>query len=148
MNLADEQHIRPQASLAGLLAARKNPLAVFERLCIAEHYDYERTREDELRISLPGLWCHHDVSLTWEPETEQIQLFLIFDGRTPGGRTNDICRLMSLINERLTSGHFHFWEKTGTLVYRSAHSLRGGARASGQSMCSLPAMMREHLSGH
>ncbi len=128
MNLADEQIIRPARGLKSVLAARDNPLAVFERLCIAEHYDYERVREDELHVSLPGLWCNHDVSVTWDSQTEQVQFFLIFDGRTPGGRSDDLCRLMSLINERLTVGHFDYWEKTGALVYRNAHSLRGGAR--------------------
>ena len=128
MNAADEQFMRPQKGLSAVLAARENPLSVFERLCIAEHYEYERISDVELHVSLPGLWCHHDVSLTWDGDTEQLQLFLIFDGRTPGGRSDDMCRLMSLINERLTVGHFDFWEKTGTLVYRNAQSLRGGAR--------------------
>lgn len=128
MNLADEQQVRPQASLKGLLAARHNPLSVFERLSIAEHYEYERVSDTELHVSLPGLWCHHDVTLTWDVPTEQIKLILSFDGRTPGGRSNDICRLMSLINERLSIGHFDYWDKTGTLVYRNAQSLRGGAR--------------------
>lgn len=128
MNLADEQLMRPQQSLKGLLAARYNPLAVFERLCIAEHYEYERLNDHELHVTLPGLWCHHDVTLTWNEQAEQIQLFLIFDGRSPGGRSNDICRLMSLINERLSIGHFDFWDKTGALVYRNAQSLRGGAK--------------------
>lgn len=128
MNLADEQIIRPIRGLGSVLAARENPLAVFERLFIAEHYEYERLGDNEVRVSLPGLWCHHDVSLSWDDETEQVRLHLVFDGRTPSGRSDDLCRLMSLINERLTVGHFDYWEKTGALVYRNAQSLRGGAR--------------------
>jgi len=46
----------------------------------------------------------------------------------PGGRTDDICRLMSLLNERLISGHFDYWDKNRCLVYRDAASLRGGAK--------------------
>lgn len=128
MNLADEQILRPVRGLSSILAKTENPLTVFERLFIAEHYEYENVNEYEVRVSLPGLWCHHDVTLTWDDEAEQLQLLLVFDGRPPSGRSDDICRLMSLINERLTAGHFDYWHKTGALVYRNAHSLRGGAR--------------------
>lgn len=128
MNAADQHFIRPYKSLRGVLAGRENPLAVFERLCIAEHYDYERISEAEIHVTIPGLWCHHDVALTWDSDTEHVQLFLSFDGRTPGGRSDDMCRLMSLINERLIAGHFDYWQKTGALVYRNALSLRGGAK--------------------
>ncbi len=128
MNLADEQIMRPVRGLKSILATRENPLSVFERLFIAEHYEFERVTPAELHVSLPGLWCNHEVSLTWDEDAEQVQLLLVFDGRTPGGRSDDMCRLLSLINERLLSGHFDFWSKTGALVYRNAHSLRGGAR--------------------
>ncbi len=128
MNLADEQLLRPVRGLSSVLAAQHNPLAVFERLCTAEHYEFERAAEGELHVTLPGLWCHHDVTLTWDAAAEKVLLFLAFEGRAPGGRTNDICRLMSLINERLTVGHFDYWNKTGALVYRNAHCLRGGSK--------------------
>jgi hypothetical protein len=128
MNLADEKCIRPAKGLKSVVKTKDNPLDVFMRLSVAEHYDQERVSLTELHMSIPGHWCHHDVSLTWDAEKEQIQLYLVFDGRTPGGRTDDMCRLMSLINERLSVGHFDYWEKNGTLVYRNAISLRGGAR--------------------
>jgi len=101
MSFADDRCIRPNPSLNTTLSSRNNPIDVFLRLATAENYDYEAT--------------------------EQIQIFLVFEGRTPGGRSNDICRLMSLINERLKAGHFDYWEKNQALVYRNAVSLRGGA---------------------
>ncbi len=128
MKLADEFCLRPSASLSSAIGARSNPLDVFQRLCVAEHFEYERVKPDELHLSLPGLWCHHDLILTWDVKAESIGLYLAFDGRTPGGRSDDICRLMSLINERLTHGHFDYWDKNSALVYRHSHSLRGGAK--------------------
>lgn len=128
MNIADEYCLRPAPGLNGVLPTRPSPLDVFERLCIAEHYDYERLKTEELHISLPGLWCHHDLILTWDADAESISLYLAFDGRTPGGRSDDICRLISLINERLVHGHFDYWDKNSALVYRHSHSLRGGAK--------------------
>ncbi len=127
MSFADTRCVRPNPSLAGMYGVRGNPLDVFERLSIAENYDFERVNPMELHMSVPGLWCDHDISLTWDVSGEIIQLFLTFDGRVPGGRSNDICRLMSLLNERLSSGHFDYWDKNAALVYRNSMSLSGGA---------------------
>jgi len=128
MSYADQRHIRPSPTLSGSIGVRQNPLEVFTRICIAEGYDYDRVDINELQISLPGLWCIHDVSLTWNAANEQIQVFLLFEGKMPGGRSDDICRLMSLLNERLASGHFDYWDKNRCLVYRDSASFRGGAR--------------------
>lgn len=127
MSYVDIRCARPNPTLSGAVALRGNPLDVFERLSIGENYDYERVSAHELHISVPGLWCEHDVSLTWDVGQEIIQLFLIFEGRVPGGRSDDICRLMSLLNERLTAGHFDYWDKNAALVYRHTMSLSGGA---------------------
>ena len=127
MNIADTRCVRPNPGLHTSNAMRANPLDVFERIAVAEHYDFERVSDSEIHLSVPGHWTDHDISLTWNASTESVQLFLIFEGRIPGGRTDDICRLMSLINERLAAGHFDFWNKNMALVYRNALSLRGGA---------------------
>lgn len=128
MTYADQRHIRPSPNLAGAVGLRENPLEVFTRLCVAEGYEFDRVDINELQVSLPGLWCDHDLSLTWNAATEQVQVFLLFDGKMPGGRTDDICRLMSLLNERLASGHFDYWDKNRCLVFRDSASFRGGAK--------------------
>ena len=127
MSFADDRCLRPNPSLKGATSVRQNPIDVFIRLATAEHYDFERVDLNELHMSIPGLWCDHDVSVTWNMGTEQVQIFLLFDGRTPGGRSDDICRLLSLINERLVAGHFDYWDKNQAMVYRNSTSLRGGA---------------------
>jgi len=119
---------RPSPSLAASQALRGNPLDVFERVSIADHLDYERVNANEIHIALAGLWCEHDVSLVWNNQQEQIELFLPFDSRAPGGRTDDICRLLTLLNERLTTGHFDFWNTHNSLVYRNSLNLAGGAK--------------------
>lgn len=119
--------LKATPSLNAAEALRANPLDTFERLAVAEHYEFERITPNELHISLGGLWCDHDISLVWVPKSEQIGLYLLFDGRTPGGRSDDICRLLSLLNERLSSGHFDFWDKDSALVFRNTLNLAGGA---------------------
>lgn len=128
MQLNDDMCLQPGPCLNASKAMRANPLMIFERLSIAEHYEFERVGENELHISLGGLWCDHDVSLVWNREQEHIGLFLMLDGRSPGGRSDDMCRLLSLLNERQHSGHFDFWDKDSALVFRNSLLLSGGAR--------------------
>ncbi|PHS74703.1 MAG: hypothetical protein COB56_08920 [Robiginitomaculum sp.] len=118
----------PSANLAAARSVRGNPLDVFERLSVADHLDFERVSANEIHIALSGLWCEHDVSLVWNNEAQQVELYLLFDSRAPGGRSDDICRLLTLLNERLSSGHFDFWNTHNSLVYRSTLSLAGGAK--------------------
>ncbi|MEM7727907.1 MAG: YbjN domain-containing protein [Pseudomonadota bacterium] len=130
MAFADDRCIRPQPRLNASKALRDNPVETFVRIATAESYAYERIGEHEVHISLTGLWCDHDLSLSWDTDEEQLSLFILFDGKVPGGRSDAICRLLSLLNERLCAGHFDYWQRNSTLVYRHAVSLRGGARLS------------------
>lgn len=106
----------------------QNPLDVFWRVAIAENYERERICLNELHLSVPGHWCDHHVALSWCPEEEMLKLFLAFDSKVPGGRSDHICRLMALINERLCVGHFDYWGLDDSLVYRDAVLLSGKAR--------------------
>ena len=128
MAFADDRCIRPLPGLKAAASLRANPIETFVRIATAESYAYERIGEHEVHISLTGLWCDHDLSLTWNAAEEHLSLFILFDGKVPGGRTDSICRLLSLLNEQLNAGHFDFWQSNSTLVYRHAVSLRGGAK--------------------
>jgi len=128
MAFADDRCIRPLPGLKAAASLRVNPIETFVRIATAESYAYERIGEHEVHISLTGLWCDHDLSLTWNAAEEHLSLFILFDGKVPGGRSDSICRLLSLLNEQLNAGHFGFWQSNSTLVYRHAVSLRGGAK--------------------
>ena len=128
MSYSEDICVRPSPSLASMQAVRPSPLNTFERIATAEHYDFERVGPDELHIAMHGLWCDHNISLIWKTDIVQVDLYLIFEGRTPGGRSDNICRLLTLLNERLGSGHFDFWDKDSALVYRNSINLAGGAK--------------------
>ena len=136
-------NIRPQPRLEAVLPTRMNPLNVFERIAIAEYYDYERMDVFEIGISLKGRWGVHDLRLRWDAAEEQIQIYLILESRSPRGRTQELIRLMSLLNERLKAGHFEYWERNASLVYRHTMSLRGGAKLEIEQAMDIMAMATE-----
>lgn len=125
VDYSEERCVRPNPVLRSLL--RHNPLDVVARLATAEHYGAERVGADEVHIQVPGFWCDYTLTFKWDKDAEQLGLAIVFDGRLVGGRGDDIFRLLGLLNEQLGAGHFDFWAKTRSLVYRQAVSLAGGA---------------------
>lgn len=136
-DISIKSSLKPSASLQSSKSLRPCPIAVFERLCVAENFDYERISETELHLSINGTWCEHDISLVWNAKKEQVDLYLLFEGRTPSGRTDDMCRLVILINERLQTGHFDYWASKNSLVYRDRINLAGGAKLNIEQAMSL-----------
>lgn len=107
---------------------KHNPLDVFARIALAENYDRERISANELHISIPSEHTDLHITFSWAYKEETLQLFLVFDGKLPTGRSENICRLLSLVNERLTAGHFDYWSKDDALIYRHSQRLSGQAR--------------------
>ena len=119
--------MKPVPSLRAAKAIRVHPLNVIERLAIADHLDYERYNQDEIHLSLPGRRCEHDLSIVWNGELEQVELYLLIESRVLSGHRQDICQLISLLNERTVAGHFDFWHTKTAFVYRNTLNLAGGA---------------------
>lgn len=130
MALADDNCIRPLPRLKAAVSMRANPIDTFARIATAEGFRFEHEGPNAVHIDLHGVHCDHDLSISWDPAEENVALFILFDGRIPGGRSDDICRLLSLLNERLVAGHFDYYGRTNGLIYRHAISLKGGARLS------------------
>ena len=122
---SEERCVRPNPVLKSLL--RANPLDTLVRLAVAEHYEVERTGVDDLHMLVPGFWCDHDLGFRFDREAERLTLTILFEGRVVGGRSDEVFRLVGLLNENLPAGHFDFWVKSRALAYRQTLSLAGGA---------------------
>jgi hypothetical protein len=54
----------------------------------------------------------------------------VFELKVPEKRREEMVRLVVLINAQLVHGHFDFWEKQGTLIFRHTLLLAGAAEAN------------------
>ncbi len=138
-----QEQLRPGPRLRTAKAMRSNPLDVLTRLALADHFDYERMSETELQLSLTGRWCAHDMSIIWNTASQQIDLYLVLEGRAPGVSSDNLCRLIALINERLRAGHFEYWATKNMFVYRNSLDLSGGADLNVEQGMSLLALALE-----
>jgi hypothetical protein len=116
------------------LARDLHPVDVIERVAHTNDWSFERTGDDELSISVAGIWADYQVSFSWMEDFEALHLACAFDIKVPEGRATEVARLLSLINEQMLFGHFDLWEQEGAIMYRQALLLCGGIEPTGRQV--------------
>ena len=108
-----------------------NPLDRMERLAETLSWQLDRTNVNEIIMAVDGGWADLNISLTWREDLESLHFCCMPELRVPGKRRDEMLRLVSMINAQLLQGHIDMWAD-GTIVYRNALNLSGGAQANDQ----------------
>lgn len=111
-----------------------NPVDMIEHVAAANDWEFERAGEDEINITVAGLWADYSVSFSWMEDFEALHLACAFDLKVPQRRVGETTRLLSLVNEQLLIGHFDLWTKEGVVMFRQALLLNGGAEPTGEQL--------------
>lgn len=106
-----------------------NPVDLIEQIAAAHDWNFDRSGEDEITISIAGSWCDYNVSLSWVEELEALHLACAFDFKVGERRQGEIVRLLALANEQMWIGHFDLWHAEGVVMYRNALLLTQGMEA-------------------
>ena len=112
------------------IEAGSNPVDAVENVAFANEWSFERPGEDELAVLVQGVWTDYSVSFSWMAEFEALHVACAFDMRVPEKRLIETMRLMSMINEQMLFGHFDLWLQDGSVMFRHAMPLTGGAEAN------------------
>lgn len=111
-----------------------HPVDVIEHVAHRNEWSFERAGDDELSIEVAGVWSDYHISFSWLEDVEALHLLCAFDLKVPKRRTQEMTRLLSLINEQLLLGHFDLWEREGAIMYRQALLLTGGVEPTGRQV--------------
>lgn len=111
-----------------------NPVDMIEHVASANDWEFERSGEDEINITVSGAWADYNVSFSWMEDFEALHLACAFDLKVPQRRIAETMKLLSLVNEQLLIGHFDLWMKEGVVMYRQALLLNGGAEPNGEQL--------------
>ena len=111
-----------------------HPVDLIEHVALHNKWDFDRSSEDEISLSVKGQWSDYNVSLSWMEDFEALHLACAFDMKIPEARLPEVMRLLSLINEQLLIGHFDIWAKEGVLMFRQTLMLNGGAIPTGEQL--------------
>ena len=107
-----------------------HPLDLLEEVALGNGWSLARPHADEAQMIVAGEAAEMQLSLSWDPHGELLQLACMFDFRCPPARRDEVLRLIALLNERLPAGHFELWHGEGLVLYRNSLLLSGGAGAT------------------
>ncbi|MCG6857813.1 MAG: YbjN domain-containing protein [Salaquimonas sp.] len=111
-----------------------NPVDMIEQVASFNDWSFERSGDDEINITVSGMWADYNVSFSWMEDFEALHLACAFDLKVPERRIAETIKLLSLINEQLLIGHFDLWTGEGVIMYRQALLLNGGAEPTGEQL--------------
>ncbi|MFZ1813614.1 MAG: YbjN domain-containing protein [Rhizobiaceae bacterium] len=111
-----------------------NPVDMIEQFASFNDWEFERSGDDEINITVAGVWADYSVSFSWMEDFEALHLACAFDLKVPERRTGETMKLLSLINEQLLIGHFDLWSNEGVIMFRQALLLNGGAEPNGEQL--------------
>ena len=106
---------------------QSNPVDLVEWVAASREWSFERSCDDELALTVAGVWTDYAVSFCWLEDVEALHLGCAFDLKVPEHRRGEVLRLLARINEKLVVGHFDLWPSEGAVMFRHALLLSGGA---------------------
>ena len=111
-----------------------HPVDLIEYVASQNKWEFERSSDDEISLTIAGDWTEYNVSLSWMEDFEALHLACAFDMKVPSGRVPEVTKLLSLINEQLLIGHFDLWVREGVVMFRQTLMLNGGAAPTGEQL--------------
>ena len=111
-----------------------NPVDMIEHVASHNKWEFERSSDDEINLSVTGVWTNYNISLSWMEDFEALHLACAFDVKVPESRMLEVTRLLSLINEQMLIGHFDVWMREGAVMFRQTLLLNGGATPTGEQL--------------
>ncbi|MEL6947421.1 MAG: YbjN domain-containing protein [Pseudomonadota bacterium] len=126
----------------GAFERGNHPVDAIEYFADVNEWAFERPGEDEISILVKGIWTDYTVAFSWMEAFEALHISCAFDMKVPSGRLVETMRLLSLVNEQMLYGHFDLWAQDGSVMFRHAIPLSGGAEPNeAQIECLLEAAM-------
>ncbi len=111
-----------------------HPVDLIEYVADQNKWEFDRSSQDEISLTVTGNWTEYNVSLSWMEDFEALHLACAFDMKITDNRVQEVTRLLSLINEQLLIGHFDLWASEGIVMFRQTLMLNGGAVPTGEQL--------------
>lgn len=123
---------RPAYDLRNKESRYINPLDTIEEVCGNRDWAWERGEDDALILFSGNKWTDFRLAINYLPDSQALQLMLLFDPKVPETRQAEVLRLLALANSRNWLGHFDWWEEERAVMFRYGLPLRGAALAPRQ----------------
>ncbi|MCZ2204100.1 YbjN domain-containing protein [Bartonella sp. A05] len=114
----------------GTIEREEHPVDFIEQIAYKYDWAFERNVEDEISVCIKGKQANYNLAFSWMEEQEALHLSCAFELFIENYRTSEMHRLLLAINEKLLLGHFDYWHKDNSVIYRQGLLLAGGVHPS------------------
>ena len=111
-----------------------NPVDIIEFIAALNEWSFERPGDDEIAMIVEGQWANYQISFSWMEDLEALHIACAFDFNLPEHRSDELHKLISLINGQVLMGHFDLWEKDNVIIFRQSLLLSGGAEPTSEQV--------------
>jgi hypothetical protein len=108
-------------------APADNPINIVEQLAVANEWNFERSGDNQVTLTVTGKWSDYTVSFDWMEEIEVLHLTCGFDLKIPDPHYTEALKLAAALNEQIWFGHYDLWRDEGMVLYRSGIPMTNGA---------------------
>ena len=95
-----------------------DPIDKIEEFINHEQWPYYRLNDQEIALEIPGQWGEYRLQFVWQSEFKVLQLYCTLDLDINPPQFDQIYKLLNLINNRLSIGHFEVSQEDFHPAYR------------------------------
>ncbi|MGB1234714.1 MAG: YbjN domain-containing protein [Planktomarina sp.] len=107
-----------------------HPIDIVEHIASNQSWEFDRIHEDQIAMSVAGLWRNYTITLAWSESDETLRMICTFDMEPPEHRIPHLCQALNAVNDNCWAGAFTYWEEQNLMIYRYGLILSGGQMAS------------------
>ncbi|MBB1491904.1 MULTISPECIES: YbjN domain-containing protein [unclassified Paracoccus (in: a-proteobacteria)] len=113
-----------------LLGDESHPIDLVEAVAARRDWDFARLADDQIAMTVEGLWRIYALTLAWSERDEVLRLICSFDLDPPEARMGALHEALNLANDAVWEGGFSFWAQHRQMVWRYGLVLAGGTVAT------------------
>ena len=107
----------------------QHPIDLVETLAATHAWDCDRLTEDQIAMTVEGLWRTYALTLAWNPGEEVLRLICTFEMEPPEARAAELLDCVNRCNDMVWTGAFTWWADQKLMVWRYGLTLAGGQEA-------------------
>lgn len=111
-----------------------HPIDMAETLAADHAWEFDRLTDNQIAMSVEGLWRTYSLTLAWSPQDEELRLICTFEMEPPAPRLPALYDVLNRCNDQVWAGGFTFWAEQQLMVWRYGLSLAGGQFAASEQI--------------
>lgn len=111
-----------------------HPIDIVEHLAEHRDWEFDRVADDQIAMSVEGLWRNYSITLAWSDQDETLRLICTFEMEPPEDKLPKVYDVLNRVNDVCWTGGFTYWAAQRLMVYRYGLVLAGGQMAGSEQI--------------